>query len=183
MAFAYQAEGKRDLERMDHKTSLKNYFKSYTIIKHLNTSTENETYDLAKCCQNMGNVYFRMDSIKRALTFYNQAFKIRNQLAHGQHNSELADSLQTISIVYNRLGDLRTALKYSLKALKMRQSLLYVNDNYSSNSNCRGSMEVAVSHKNVARIYFKLNDFVNGMKYFVKGFNMKRRLESGLLIS
>ena len=182
MAFMYQAEGKRDLKRMDHKTALKNYFKSYTIIKHLNTNTNNETYDLAKCCQNMGNVYFRMDVIKRALTFYTQAFKIRNQLAQGQHNSELADSLQTISIVYNRLGDLRTALKYSLKALKMRQSLLYVSDT-NSDTNARGSMEVAVSHKNVARIYFKLNDFVNGMKYYVKGFHMKRRLESGLLIS
>ena len=117
-----------------------------------------------------------MEIFKKSLTFYLRAYKIRQRLAanfDGWINFELADSLQAISIVYNRLGNLRMALKHSLNVLEMRKSL------YEPNFD---SIDVALSYKNVARIYFGLNDGVNGMKYFKSGLEMKRRLEENMLI-
>ena len=101
---------------------------------------------------NMGVIYDNLGDESKALTFYREGLKMREEIGdkHG-----IAESLNNIAFLSEKQGDVPQALEYHHKALKIQEE---INDEDG----------ISISLNNIATIYEYQDDIPKALEYYQK---------------
>ncbi len=105
---------------------------------------------IAQCLNNIGYVYDEMGETLKALDYYNQGLRIREQTGdkHG-----IAESLNNIALIYEHLGDILNALDVHFRGLKIQEEI-------------GDKPGMALSFNNIGHIYQEQDDIPNALEYY-----------------
>lgn len=103
-----------------------------------------------------GKIYHNQNNIDSAITFYNKALKIREEI-YKTENTELAESYYYLNKIYFGLYDFEKAIYYNDKALKISKKLYKEDDFLPINTlNDRGLIELySMNHRKAEKIFEK----------------------------
>ena len=161
----------RSLTNLSDDTSIRRYFDTGITLCQKGLAAGKEPHELylaslATVYSNMGHYYKRRSEYANALTQYNKALELSEQLNDKAFKSTV---LNNIAIVYDDIGDMRQSLEVSYKDLKLQEEL---ND----------SAGIAYTYNNLAHIFSELKDGNNALEYYTKSLEMFRAIkhESGM---
>jgi len=144
--------------------SLNKALEYHEKAKHIREKSNNNILDLARTYNNIGNVYFykskienvKKENLQKAEAYYTKSMNLRKKALHSNHPN-IARVLVNLGNVYMEQGKYKYALEFMQEGLRIRQETL---GNYSS--------EVGGTYFNMARVYEKLQDKENLLKYVKK---------------
>jgi serine phosphatase RsbU (regulator of sigma subunit) len=107
---------------------------------------------IAQAINNIGFIYDDLGDISKALEYYNDGLKVREEIGdkHG-----IAESLNNIAIGFEKQGDIPHALEYQFKGLKMQEEI----------GDKKG---ISLSLNNIAYIYEIQDDVQKALEYYQK---------------
>ena len=111
---------------------------------------------IAEALNNIGYICDNHGEISKALEYYNEGLKIREEIGdkHG-----IAESLNNIGFDFEKLGDIPRALENDHKGLKIQEE---IND----------KQGIALSLNNIARIYEEQNDIPKALENYQKSLKL-----------
>jgi serine phosphatase RsbU (regulator of sigma subunit) len=115
---------------------------------------------VAQALNNIGYIYDNQGAISKALEYYNEGLKIRQEVGdkHG-----IAESLNNIAIVFEKHGDIPHALEYHHEGLKVQEE---INDKEG----------ISLSLNNIGYIYETQGDIPKALEYYQKSLKMGEEL-------
>ncbi|WP_421917911.1 tetratricopeptide repeat protein [Marinifilum sp.] len=130
------------------------HLKEVVILSSGNpTNHANALYDL-------GNLYRKINNLRRALDCHLQALKIRKS-----ESDELA-----VSASYNNLGEIHKILNKHQKALE------YFNQSLEIRQKEGSEKEVAYTLNNIGSVYWLDKDYANALEYYLKSLEIRSKL-------
>jgi len=147
--------------------------------------TEAELYEfrngVANSLNNIGYIFRNQGDIQRALEYYFESFKIREEL---NNDEGMGVSLNNIGTVYNIQGETEKALEYYFKSLKIHQLMAESPDELKM---VKGKKGLASSMNNIGSIYFLQGDqtkdsvlqresIQKGLDYFTKSLKIREEI-------
>jgi tetratricopeptide (TPR) repeat protein len=118
-----------------------------TLVQKLNWGKGIGAFNIA-----FGNVYSDKSDYKRALKYYQEAYKISMRV---NNLKNAASSLINIGSTYQRMGNFPMSIKYSFKALKIAEQI-------------KAEAFIAILNNNIANIYHTQHDFKKALSYNFK---------------
>lgn len=115
---------------------------------------------IASSFNNIGSIYRNQGDIQTALNYYNQAFKIQQEI---DDKEGMAYSFINIGTIYNNQGDIPKALEFYDKSLKLREEI-------------GDKQGVATSLNNIGLIYSGQGDIKNALKYHNQSLKLREEI-------
>jgi serine phosphatase RsbU (regulator of sigma subunit)/tetratricopeptide (TPR) repeat protein len=117
---------------------------------------------VAEGTNNIGVIYDNLGDESKALTFYREGLKMREEIGdkHG-----IAESLNNIAFLSEKQGDVPQALEYHHKALKIQEE---INDEEG----------ISISLNNIATIYEYQDDIPKALEYYRKSLQIGENLNN-----
>ncbi|CAF3779742.1 unnamed protein product [Adineta steineri] len=131
----------------------------YTVLLH---QTTNES-DKAQIYYQLGWIKDNQGEYQEALTYYEKALIIRQQLLPSNH-PDLGDSYNKIGILYDTMSDYPKALSFHEKAFEIRQESLPSNHPH-----------LGVCYNNIGRVYYNMDDYPKALYYYEKAIAIKQQ--------
>ncbi len=118
--------------------------------------------NIAEALNNIGFVNDNQGDISKALEYYDEGLKMREEIGdkHG-----IAESLNNIAIIFEKHGDIPHALEYHYKGLKVQEE---IND----------KQGVSLSLNNIGHIYEYQGDILNALEYYQKSLKIGEELNN-----
>ncbi|CAF1295865.1 unnamed protein product [Adineta steineri] len=130
----------------------------YTVLLH---QTTNES-DKAQIYYQLGWIKDNQGEYQEALTYYEKALIIRQQLLPSNH-PDLGDSYNRIGILYDTMSDYPKALSFHEKAFEIRQESLPSNHPH-----------LGACYNNIGRVYYNMDDYPKALSYYEKAIAIKQ---------
>ncbi|CAF1473876.1 unnamed protein product [Adineta steineri] len=131
----------------------------YTVLLH---QTTNES-DKAQIYYQLGWIKDNQGEYQEALTYYEKALIIRQQLLPSNH-PDLGDSYNRIGILYDTMSDYPKALSFHEKAFQIRQESLPSNHPH-----------LGACYNNIGRVYYNMDDYPKALSYYEKAIAIKQQ--------
>lgn len=140
-----------------------------------NPHNEEIQRDLTVSYNNLGDVYLKLNQIKKAASYYQKAFKIREVLY--QDSNDL-NKLLDLSHSYNKLGEIaflrknyKQALEYYKLDIKNCETL------YNKNAdNLEVNQALVVAYIKIADVYHKFKNYKTAFNYYNKALKITRTI-------
>ncbi|MGV3630662.1 MAG: tetratricopeptide repeat protein [Bacteroidota bacterium] len=115
----------------------------------------------AHIMNNMGFIHNNEGNIQKALYYFQQSLKIREQI---KDTAGIANSLNNIAFIYESIGEKQKALEMNLRGLKLRRK---IND----------LQGIAISANNIGTIYHELQQLDKSLKYHLESFEIRKKID------
>ncbi|MCE3297283.1 MAG: hypothetical protein K0R65_2997 [Crocinitomicaceae bacterium] len=136
--------------RLSFWDSLRNDARKYGLKEHE-----------AHILNNMGFIHNNKGDIQKALYYFQQSLKIREQI---KDTAGIANSLNNIAFIYETTGEKQKALEQHLRSLKMRRK---INDLHG----------IAISANNIGTIYHELKQLDKALKYHLESLEIRQKID------
>jgi len=127
--------------------------KSLQLIENKNLSKSLLNFykkNLASCYNNLGFYYFGIDNNEKAISFFEEAIKISEEISD---KAVIPTALNNIGFIFKQQGDVLRALDYYHRSLKLNKEL-------------NEQEEIALALNNIGSIYFKMEEHDKALNYF-----------------
>ena len=157
--FSY-VEGEISFKKSDYKKALESLKSSLQFMEEpLKPDT-----NLARCYNAMGNCYYKLNKLERALQFYNKALKMRVELSGSENHYDMPVYKNQIGIVYESNEEYDQAVKCYQDALRLLKKL-----------EISGYEHEAVFCRNLANVYVFQGKYSDAIEPAEKAFNIRMK--------
>ena len=122
--------------------------------------------NIANAIHNLGVSFYRKGKIKKSLSYFEEALKIRNQLYQNKFSDKIFLSISNLSHVYCKLGKMEKSLQYAEKSLK-------IIDKYYDKIPAR---YLAFALQNAGVVFYYKGDLKKSLHYSQKSLEARKKL-------
>jgi len=167
---------------------------------------QKDVESLAKVCNILGNVYWKLSDYPKALEYYSKALHINEEI---ENKEGIGSNLVNIGLVYSNLSDYPKALEYYGKSLLILEEIGHkqfqanalgnIGNVYRSLSDYPKALEyyskalhineeigrkngIAINLGNIGSVYWNLSDYLKALEYHLKALHIHEEIgnESGI---
>lgn len=146
----------------EYKKSMDYFFKTVDELKQM--SGEEQSLDIAKCWNIIGDNYLKMNQFDKAFKYLNKSLEIKKNISD---DLELAETYQSLSNYYDAIDDVQRSYDFKYLVFNIRLKLLGENNSLTADS-----------INNLAICLMKLKDSENAEKYFLRSFKIRQQLSA-----
>ncbi len=148
----------RDQNKIDSAISY--YFKAKELLQKDSAETKSYT----RICDNIGNLYYRTDQLKKAESLYLEAKQIREKIL-GKYDLDYALSCNKLGGVYLDIGDYQKAESLYIEVRSIREKVLgKENSDYASSCN------------NLAGLYGAIYQYEKAEQLYIEAMQIYKKL-------
>ena len=131
-----------------------------------------DNFVLSEYLENTGICYFQNKEYERALTFHQQALKVRKKLYPNMDHENIARTLDNIAdaLSHSSENDFEQALEYHFKALEVRKRIYKSNDH----------LLIAYSLYSVGLDHHMLGDQIQALKFHNQAFQIRKKIHNNI---
>ena len=118
--------------------------------------------NLVRCYNVLGNCYYGLDRLEKALEFYNKALKMQEQLSGSDYHFDMAVYKNQIATAYERKGEYDEAVKYYKDSLELLEEL-----------KCSGYEDEALFRRNLANVYIRQKKYKEAEEEAKKAYEIR----------
>ena len=140
----------------------------HKAIEHLEFSLDIMESELkfdtivARCYNTLGNCYYGLGRLEKALEFYNKALKMREELSGCDYHYDMAVYRNQIGLVHEDKGEFKEAVECYKDALELLKQL-----------KCLGSEDEALFRRNLANVYVRQEKYKEAEEEAKKAFKIR----------
>ena len=140
----------------------------HKAIEHLESSLDIMESELkfdtivARCYNTLGNCYYGLGRLEKALEFYNKALKMREELSGCDYHYDMAVYRNQIGLVHEDKGEFKEAVECYKDALELLKQL-----------KCLGSEDEALFRRNLANVYVRQEKYKEAEEEAKKAFKIR----------
>ena len=138
------------------------FFKS--SLDHLEEPLKLDT-NVARCYNALGNCYLGLNRPEKALDFYNQALKMREELSGSDYHYDMPVYKNQIGKVHEDKGEYDEAVKCYKEALELLQKL-----------KCLGYEDEALFRRNLGNVYLRQEKYKEAEKEAEEAFKIRLKI-------
>ena len=117
---------------------------------------------VARCYNTLGNCYYGLGRLEKALEFYNKALKMREELSGCDYHYDMAVYRNQIGLVHEDKGEFKEAVECYKDALELLKQL-----------KCLGSEDEALFRRNLANVYVRQEKYKEAEEEAKKAFKIR----------
>ena len=117
---------------------------------------------VARCYNTLGNCYYGLGRLEKALEFYNKALKMREELSGCDYHYDMAVYRNQIGLVHEDKGEFKEAVECYKDALELLKQL-----------KCLGSEDKALFRRNLANVYVRQEKYKEAEEEAKKAFKIR----------
>ena len=159
--FLLYSEGEIHWEKRSYKRALQSLESSLQFTEEL---LKVHT-DLARCYNAIGNCHFHLHKREKALSFYNIAYGMQEELAGSEHHLDIPTYKNQIGTVYEGEGDYEKAVQYYRDALRLLEEL-----------KLSGFHDEALFRRNLANALMFQNKYLEAVEPAERAYNIRMKL-------
>ena len=143
----------------------------HKAIEHLESSLDIMESELkfdtivARCYNTLGNCYYGLGRLEKALEFYNKALKMREELSGCDYHYDMAVYRNQIGLVHEDKGEFKEAVECYKDALELLKQL-----------KCLGSEDEALFRRNLANVYVRQEKYKEAEEEAEKAFKIRHKI-------
>ena len=143
----------------------------HKAIEHLESSLDIMESELkfdtivARCYNTLGNCYYGLGRLEKALEFYNKALKMREELSGCDYHYDMAVYRNQIGLVHEDKGEFKEAVECYKDALELLKQL-----------KCLGSEDEALFRRNLANVYVRQEKYKEAEEEAKKAFKIRLKI-------
>ena len=118
--------------------------------------------NLARCYNTLGNCYYGLGRPEKALEFYNNALKMREELSGCDYHYDMAVYRNQIGIVHEDKGEFKEAVECYKDALELLKEL-----------RCLGNEDEALFRRNLANVYVRQEKYKEAEEEAKKAYKIR----------
>ena len=140
----------------------------HKAIEHLESSLDIMESELkfdtivARCYNTLGNCYYGLGRLEKALEFYNKALKMREELSGSDYHYDMPVYKNQIGTVHEDKGEYEEAVKCYKDALELLEEL-----------KCLGYEDEALFRRNLANVYVRQEKYKEAEEEAKKAFKIR----------
>ena len=140
----------------------------HKAIEHLESSLDIMESELkfdtivARCYNTLGNCYYGLGRLEKALEFYNKALKMREELSGCDYHYDMAVYRNQIGLVHEDKGEFKEAVECYKDALELLKEL-----------KCLGNEDEALFRRNLANVYVRQEKYKEAEEEAKKAFKIR----------
>lgn len=122
---------------------------------------------VAQSVNNMGYVWDNLGDVAKALEYYTEGLKLREELGD---KYGIAESLNNLALMLERQGDIPRSLEYQFRSLKIQEEI-------------KDSAGISRSLLNIAHIYENQDDIAKALEYYKKSLDIALKIGDLTLVA
>ena len=153
-------EGEIYYQNRDYKKAIKCLESSLDLVKHPSKPDTN----LARCYNALGNCYYGVNNVEKALEYYTKALKVREKLSGSEYHYDMPVYKNQIGTVYEAKGEYEEAVKWYKEALRLLEDL-----------KISGYEDEALFCRNLANVLIRQEKYHKAIEPAEKAYNIRQK--------
>ena len=158
--FFLYVEGDIYYQNRDYKKAIKCLESSLDLMERPSKPDTN----LARCYNALGNCYYGVNNVEKALEYYTKALKVREQLSGSEYYYDMPVYKNQIGTVYEAKGEYEEAVKWYKEALSLLEDL-----------QISGYEDEALFCRNLANVLMRQEKYHKAVEPAEKAYNIRQK--------